>query len=108
MSEFFDSFNGALPDMESNFSEKWTYNGSTFPAIAIDKLTVADKAARGGKFIEATTQIFVREKVFTASGVSKSAIISARGQDFSIIEIDQEGDASRTLICGPAGIDVWR
>lgn len=108
MSEFFDAFNGAIPELEASFGEKWTFNGATFPAIAIDKLTVADKAARGGKFVDATTQIFVREKVFTSSGVMKGELISARGQEFSVIEVDQEGDASRILICGPPGIDVWR
>ena len=108
MGEFFDSFNSSLPEMESDFGENWVLNSGTFPAIAIDNLAVGSKVMLGGQLIDAHTMIFVRLDVFTGSGVKKGDIVTARGTDLTVLEIDSDGDDSRTLVCGPAQIDVWR
>lgn len=106
--EFFDAFNAALPDMEANFQEDWVFNGNTYPAIAIDHEVVSSKVMMGGKHIEATTQVFVREAVFISSGVQKGSTITARSQNYTILSIERDGDDSRTLILGSPQIDVWK
>ena len=105
---FFDSFNAALPDMESNFTENWTFNGNIYPAIAIDHEVVSSKVMMGGKYIEATTQVFVREEVFQQSGVKKGNTITARSQNYTVLSIEQDGDASRTLVLGSPQLDIWK
>lgn len=107
MSEFFDTFNAVLPDMESEFGESWIFNGTTYPAIAIDHETDTTKVMKGGTFEDVTTTIYVRLAVFNSSGVKQDDIITARGQDFSVLAIEQEGDDCRTLICGSPQVDVW-
>ena len=106
MSEFFDSFNGSLPEMESEFGEDWVLNGSTFPAIAIDKLSVGSKVMHGGQLVDANVAIFVRFDIFNGSGVKKGDVVTAREQDVIVLQVESDGDDSRTLICGPS-IDVW-
>lgn len=107
MSEFFDTFNAVLPDMEDQFGESWIFNGVTYPAIAIDHESDTTKVMKGGSFQDVTTTIYVRLDVFTASGVSMDDTITARGQDFAILAIEQEGDDCRNLVCGSPQIDVW-
>lgn len=107
MSEFFDSLNAALPEMESNFTEDWILNNSSYPAIAIDKLAVGSKVMRGGNLIDANTVIFIRLDIFNGSQVKKGNKITVRGTDLTVLEIDSDGDDSRSLICGPAQIDIW-
>lgn len=107
MSDFYDNFNAALPDMEAAFGESWTLGSSTFPAISIDKLGVGSKVMKGGQFIDANTTIFVRLDVFNGSGVKKGSIVNVRGTDLAVLEIDSDGDDSRTLVCGPASLDLW-
>jgi hypothetical protein len=107
MSEFFDSFNVALPEMEAAFTEDWTLGNSTYPAISMDRETVTSKAMSGGKFVDAQSMLFVRLDIFLQSGVKKGDIITARGDQFIVKEIDQDGDDARTLLLGPSQIDVW-
>lgn len=102
-----DSFNRVLPKMEAAFTEDWTFGSSTFPAIAIERSVSGSKVMSGGQLKDVHIEIFIREDVFQSSGVKKGSIISARGLQFAVLEIDQEGDASRTLMCGPAQLDVW-
>lgn len=107
MSEFFDTFNATLPDMEAEFGESWFFEGTEYPAIAIDHEADTTKVMRGGSFQDVTTTIYVRKSVFDSSGVEQDDTITARGQDFTVIAIEQEGDDCRTLICGSPQIDVW-
>lgn len=102
-----DEFNQVLPDMEAAFTEDWTFGSSTFPAISIDRSKDGHKVMSGGELQDTSTEIFIREDVFQSSGVQKGSIIGARGMRLSVLEVAQDGDASRTLICGPAQIDVW-
>lgn len=105
---FFDSFNVSLPDMEAQFTEDWTFKGAIWPAIAIDNLDIGSKTIRGGQMIDAHTSIIVRDEVFLASGVEKGAVVTARGIEMTVLQINSDGDASKVLVCGPAGINVWR
>ena len=107
MSEFFDNFNSALLEMEAEFGETWIYNGVSYPAIAIDHEADTTKVMKGGSYQDVNTTIYVRKSVFESSGVKQDYTITARGQDFSILAIEQEGDDCRTLICGSPQIDVW-
>lgn len=109
-SEFFTSFNAALEDMEANFGEEWKLyrTGITYQAISMDRDTVTSQVMSGGKFVDSQSMLFVREDVCVASGVKKGDIIIARGERFSVKEIDHDGDASRTLLLGPASINSWK
>ncbi len=107
VSEFFDQFNAALPEFASEFTEDWILGSSNFPAIAIDKLTVGSKIMSGGQLIDATVEIYVDLDTFNASGVKKGNLVTARGTQLSVLRVDSDGDDSRTLVCGPAGIEVW-
>jgi len=109
-SDFFDSFNASLVDMEVVYGETWTLErtGTTYPAIAMDRETVTSRVMSGGKFMEGQSLLFVREDICVISTVKKGDIIIARGDRFAVREIDKDGDQSRTLILGPSSIDVWR
>jgi len=107
MSEFFDTFNAALVDMEATFTETWTFKGTDYPAIAIDHESESTRVMKGGVYQDVTTTIYVRKSIFDSSGVTQDATVTARGQDFAVLGIEQEGDDCRTLICGPIQIDVW-
>jgi hypothetical protein len=106
-SPFLDSFNAALPDLEAQFTEDWIFKGVTYPAIAIDREVDASRQMKGGEFDESTISIYVRLAVFLQAGCNEGDIVSARGKDFAILSIDNDGDDSRELVCGPAQIDVW-
>jgi len=107
VSDFFDTFNAALPDFEAVFGENWIRNGVTYPAIAIDHESQSDKTIKGGEFQDVTTTIYVRLAVFNSSGVETGDTVTARGQDFAVVTIEQEGDDCRVLVCGSPQIDVW-
>ncbi len=108
MGYIFSEINSVLPEMASAFTEDWILGDVTWPAIAIEKLTVGSKVMKGGQLIDANTVIFVSQDVFTSSGVQKGNIVTARGIELAVLEIDQDGDDSRSLVCGPAQIDVFR
>lgn len=107
MSDFFDSFNAALVDMEAVFTETWTFNSVDYPAIAIDHEADTTRVMKGGVYQDVNTTIYVRKAVFDSSGVKQDDMITARGQDFTVLAIEQEGDDCRTIICGSPQIDVW-
>src|SRR6185436_20085103 len=106
--EFFDAFNGALPSMEAAFTEDWIFKGVTYPAIAIDHESDSTRDMKGGVYQDVNTTIYVRKEVFDLSAVAQDDIITARGQDFTVLTIEQEGDDCRTLICSSPQIDVWK
>lgn len=105
--EFFGAWNATLPAFEAMFGETWTFNGTDYPAIAIDKQSNMSRVMKGGSFEDVTTTIYIRTEIFTSSNVKQDDTITARGQDFAILEIQQEGDECMILICGSPQIDVW-
>ncbi len=107
-SPFLDAFNAVLPDMEAQFTEDWKFKGVTYPAIEIDRESDSSKQMRGGELDASTITIYVRLEVFQQSGVKEGATVTARGKDFSILSIENDGDAAMELICGPVQIDVWK
>ncbi len=104
----FDEINNVLPEMAAAFTEDWILDSMTWPAISIEKLAVGSKVMKGGQLIDANTVIFVSEDIFQSSAVKKGNLITARGTELAVLEIDQDGDASRSLVCGPAQIDNFR
>jgi hypothetical protein len=104
---FFDSFNAALVDLESSFSEDWTFEGGAYPAIAINDLSDSTVRMTGGDFSESTVTLFVRDEIVQQSGVFEGAEITARGKSFTVHSIESQGDACKELTCGPSQIDVW-
>ena len=107
-SPFLDAFNAVLPDLETQFTEDWSYNGVTYPAIAIDREVDSSRQMRGGELDASTITIYIRLEVFQQSGVKEGATVTARGKDFSILSVDNDGDAAKELVCGPVQIDVWK
>lgn len=107
VSDFFDTFNATLPDFETAFGENWILDGVTWPAIAIDHESETQKTIKGGGYEDVTTTIYVRLQVFQDSKVQTGSIVNARGQDFSVLTIEQEGDDCRALVCGSPQLDVW-
>lgn len=105
--EFFDVWNATLPAFEAMFTEDWIYNGNTYPAISIDRGVKLTKVMKGGEFQDVSVTIYVRSDVFASSGVVQDATITARGQDFAILELQYEGDECVIMVCGPAQVDVW-
>jgi hypothetical protein len=105
---FFDSFNVSLPDMEAQFTEDWTSNGATWPAIAIDTLDEETHVIKGGVLVNVHCKVLVRNEVFEASGVQIGSPVSCRDSEFVIASIQSDGDASKTLMLAPRGIDVWK
>lgn len=102
VSEFFDEFNAVIPDMEAEFGENWSYNGSTFPAIAIEDLKLSRiVGAPGGPLAQATVSLQVRQAVFDSSGIDRGKIINVRGTDVRIMATANDGDAAVSVICGP-------
>jgi hypothetical protein len=90
------------------FGVPWTLNGTEYAAISADKLKVSERAMPGGKFREATLTIYVSLAVFGISGVKKGSTVICFGETVRVLEIEDDGDASRTLICGPGGVEVPR
>jgi hypothetical protein len=107
--DFLDSFNWALSDLQASFGEPWIGpDGNTYTAIAVDHGSFTEKRMKGGKFQDVTVTVYVPLADFLASGVADGAIINVRGQDHAILTIEQDGDDSRTLVCGSPQIDVFR
>jgi hypothetical protein len=106
-SPFLDSFNAALPALEASFTEDWSFNGITYPAIEIDHEVDSSEQMKGGELDIGNVTIHVRLEVFTQSSVQEGDIISARGKEFAILSVDSDGDAAKALVCGSAQIGVW-
>ena len=108
MSDFYSSFDAALMEAEWVMGTPWSFNGSEYPAVSAEKITVTDRAMPGGRFADATATLVVRLEVVTRSGVKKGSVIVVDGERLRVIEVDREGDRSRTLICGAVGVEVHR
>ncbi len=106
MNSFFKAFNQSLQTAQRVMGEEWTFNGTVWPSIAIEPITATERASLGGRFADVNTTIIVAQTVFTASGIGKGKVVIARGVRLRVAEIDNDGDAARTLICGPEGIEV--
>jgi hypothetical protein len=104
---FFPSFNAALIDLEASFREDWSFNGATYPAIAIDRQVDSSKEMKGGNYDMSTVSIYVRKAIHEQAGCREGDIVEARGKQFAILSLDYEGDDSVELVCGPYQIDVW-
>jgi hypothetical protein len=107
-SPFLDAFNAVLPDLEAQFTEDWIFKGVTYPAIAIDRESDSSRQMKGGELDISTVTLYVRLEVFIQAGCKEGDIITVRGKDFSVLTIDNDGDAAKEMVCGPVQIDVWR
>jgi hypothetical protein len=107
-SPFLDAFNAVLPDMEAQFTEDWIFNGVTYPAIAIDHEVDSSKQMKGGELDQSTITIHIRLEVFQQAGCKEGSTVTARGKDFAIISVDNDGEAAKELVCGPVQLDVWK
>jgi len=103
---FFKAFNQSLPTAQRIMGEEWTFNGTAWPAIAIEPISATERASLGGRFADVNTTIIVALSVFVGSGIGKGKVVMTRGVLLRVAEVDDDGDAARTLICGPEGIEV--
>lgn len=106
-SEFFDAWNATLPAFEAMFGEEFIFNGTGYPAIAIDTQTSQTQTMKGGTIEQVAVTVYVRTEIFNSSGVGHDQTITIRGTDFAVLEIHKEGDECVTMVCGPTQIDVW-
>ena len=107
VTDFFTAWNSTLPDFEAEFGEDWTFNGVAYPAIAVDKQVNMTRVMKGGTYEDVTVTVYIRTDIFNSSGVAQDQTVTIRGQDFAVLQIEQEGDECRILICGSPQIDVW-
>lgn len=105
---FFDTFNPTLLDLEASFGEPWTFQGAEYPAISIETLDVDDKRIKGGAMLDTTVYVLVRREVYDQSGVTHGDPVTVRGVEMVVGRLENNGDASVTLVCAPKGVDVWR
>jgi len=111
MSDFFDSFNNALPEFGNNFGEQWILvtgvNAGEYSALCIEPLNLSSKNMLGGLYADASTTIDISTSVYMKSGVKKGSIVSCRGQQLAVMELQFDAIDDVTLICGPSQLDVW-
>lgn len=105
---FFDSFNQSLGTAQKVMGEEWSLDNQPFKAIAIEQLSAEERATLGGRFKDVNTSVLVSLETFTASGVKQGSVIVVRGESLRVANVQNEGDAARTLICGPVGVDMPR
>lgn len=113
---FFKAFNASNRAAEKVMGEPWTLvatpavtaQGVEYPSIAIEKLTVAQRAVLGGNFKDVSTTIEIRRAIAKESGVKKDSFIRARGEVFRVIEFEYDGDDAVTMMCGPVGAAMPR
>lgn len=98
-------FNNVLPEMEGAFEESWTLGGTAWPAISIDRLSATSQVIKGGQLLDVNTTIFIRETIYLASGVKKGDKVDVRDQTLMVLLIEDDGDASRAIHCGPYQLD---
>lgn len=107
---FLDSFNAGLSDIQAQTGEMWHHVASNkdWPSISIDRDSTTSQAMSGGTYVEVHTLIFITEQVFLDSGIKKGDILTTeRGSfRFQVEEIDDDGDAARTLLCGPVQVKL--
>jgi hypothetical protein len=107
--DFLDSFNSALPDLQSSFQEPWIGpDGNTYMAIAIDHGSFSEKRMKGGQYQDVTVTVYITLDDFIASNVADGNIIKVRDQEHAVLTVEQDGDDARTLVCGSPQIDVWK
>lgn len=108
---FSTAFAASLPARESVTGEPWRFEGTEYPAVAIEELDTASSAIVGGKLGERTTEIIVRDEVYFASGVSDGKVVEVPSTDagggwkrLRVQGVNFPRDGSVHLLCGPAGI----
>lgn len=110
--DFYDAYNTSLSDAEAAFGEAFTLirTGETWPTIGIDRDSATSRAMSGGIYVDTQTLVVISLQVFLDSGVKKGDILTtSRGSArFAVKEIDDDGDAARTLLCGPAQVATFR
>jgi hypothetical protein len=107
VTDFLDEFNSVLPEFEANFREDWTFNGDTFPAIAIESLELTRAAgAAGGPLRGATVSLHVRGDVYRDSGIARGNVLTARAERVRVLTIINDGDDAYSLVCGPTKVAI--
>lgn len=110
--DFYDAYNTALPDAEAAFGEAFTLvrTGITWPTIGIDRDSMTSRAMSGGVYMDTQTLIVISLQVFMDSGVKKGDIVTTSRDAFrfAVKEIDNDGDAARTLLCGPSQVSSFK
>ena len=106
MSAFEDGFRAAHLAAEKAMGEKILVDGREYPVISIDLISLTDRGALGGRFEEASTTVYLRTEIFTATGLRVGKILTALGQDLRMIDKGVEGDGAINVVCGPAGLEA--
>ena len=106
MSRFTDAMAGSLGAMGAVYGESFTVANVAYPALDIGEAQNEEKLAPGGKFKPGTLKITVRQGVMDESGLGLHKRLWARGAEFRIEAIADEGDGAPVLTCGPVGVNA--
>ncbi len=108
MSGFYDDFEAGLTDFQNTAGEPWKFGNLELQAIEIETITASVAAMAGGKFKDVTVTVNVFHKIVVSSGVAEGSVIVVRGERVRIKEISNDGDGTRTLLCGSPGVKTPR
>lgn len=106
-SPFMAAWNPSLDEGERIMGAPFKYEGTDFTAVAIEPVTFEQRSTPGGRFNNATVTIVVRKTIASAGGFAiVGKLLTVRGQRVRVNELDDDGDDSYLLICGPAGVEI--
>lgn len=110
MSEFDDGMNEGNVAMAMSCAETFELakNGNlgTYSAVSIDNVQIQATLAPGGMKNDSQVVIWVKDSVIAASGLVDGSIVVVRGKRHRVTGIENAGDDTRMVACGPAGVRV--
>lgn len=104
---FMTAWNPSLDEGERVMGARFLFAGTPYPAISVEPVTFEQRATPGGRFNSANVTVLVRRAIAAAGGFAVvGKILTVRDQNVRVQEVDDDGDDSLLLICGPAGVEM--
>jgi len=103
MNRFAAAMQPAHAAMKSIMGENFTVDGKEFEAIDIGEIKKGERVMAGGLYRPGSLTILVSAAVLAAAGLKLHALLTARDVPLRVAEIEDEGDGTHLLTCGPAG-----
>jgi len=110
MSAFTNSFNQANDAFEGMCAETFELIRlgipGTYTAVSIDDLNIANAIIPGGSGSENQVNVFIKDAVVDAAGIVEGTVLAVRGKRVRVASINEDGDNTQLLVCGPAGVSL--
>lgn len=110
MSEFDDGMNEGNAAMQTScgatFELAKNGNPGTYQAVSIDNLKIEATLAPGGMKNDSEVVMWVKNTVIASSGLVDGSVVVVRGKRLRVTGIENDGDDTRMVTCGPAGVKV--